>query len=169
MNRSLFQYISSFILFLLLQVLVLNEIQLHGLINPIIYPLFILLLPMRTPKALVMFIAFLLGLGIDIFSNTIGLHASASVFLAFVRPGLLNRLQPQQGYDPEHRPSLKVMGFEWFFIYVLVGLLSHHIFYFSVEMFGFEDPLSLLLKIFLSTLLGILLIFLHQFIFDGRK
>ena len=70
--------IFRFIILVLVQVLVLNNIQFLGYINPYIYILFILSLPVRTPRWASLLLAFVLGLTIDIFANTPGMHASAA-------------------------------------------------------------------------------------------
>ena len=79
-----------FISLVLVQVLVLNYIQFSGYINPYIYVLFVLLLPVSTPRYAVVMLGFFIGLVIDIFSNTAGMHASATTFMAFVRPYVIN-------------------------------------------------------------------------------
>ena len=77
---------------ILVQVLVLNNMNLGGYLNPYIYVLFLLLLPANINRSLLLIIAFITGLTIDYFGNTLGLHAAASVFLAFLRPGVINLL-----------------------------------------------------------------------------
>ncbi len=83
------QNIFRFILLVLLQVLVLNNIQFMGYINPYLYILFILSLPYQTPKWFVLLLGFRLGLTIDVCSNTMGMHAFATVFVAFLRGGTI--------------------------------------------------------------------------------
>ena len=77
--------IARFLIVVLVQVLVMNNIQISGLIIPYVYILFILLMPFETPKWLLLINAFLLGLSIDFFSHTLGMHAAASVFIAWIR------------------------------------------------------------------------------------
>ncbi len=80
---------ARFILLVLLQVLVLNHINFLGYINPYIYILFIILYPVKNNSSLFIFLSFLLGLCVDIFSDSGGVHAAASVTIAFLRPGFL--------------------------------------------------------------------------------
>lgn len=83
--------------------LVLNKIEIGGILNgyfnPFLYIMFILMLPVNINKVLLLFIAFLTGLTIDIFSGTPGMHASACLVLAFIRPGFLNLIAPREGYE----------------------------------------------------------------------
>ena len=87
-----------FAVLVLVQVLILNNIQISGYLNPYVYVLFVLLLPFETPNWLLLVVAFLLGLSIDLFSQTPGIHAFATVFMAFFRPFILNVLSPRDGY-----------------------------------------------------------------------
>ena len=79
---SLLQNIFSFIVLIVLQVLVLNNVQFLGFLNPYIYILFILSLPVKFPRWITLILGFVLGLIIDVFSNTIGTHAFATVLIA---------------------------------------------------------------------------------------
>src|SRR6056297_4336346 len=99
MIKVLPRYIISFILLLTLQILVLNNIQLSGFINPYLYVLFILILPFETPKWMLLLLAFILGMVVDLFSHTPGMHTSATVFMAFLRPYVLEFFSPRDGYE----------------------------------------------------------------------
>jgi len=110
MNNPWFKYPFRFVALVLLQVLVLNNINLGGYIHPSVYILFILLLPVRMNKNLVLFIAFFTGLSIDYFGNTLGLHAGASVLLAFARPGVLNLFFKPIDFGKSDEPNLKKIG-----------------------------------------------------------
>ncbi len=90
---TVLQNILSFVLLVLFQVLALNNIQFLGFINPYIYILFIIALPVKTPRWLSLILAFILGLTLDIFSNTLGMHAFATVLIAFLRNGIINLFQ----------------------------------------------------------------------------
>lgn len=92
--------IFRFIVLVLIQVLILNNIEFSGYINPFLYVLFILLLPFETPAWLLLVSGFALGLTVDLFMNTPGLHAAATVLTAFVRPFVLRILLPVTGMNP---------------------------------------------------------------------
>src|SRR5690554_6639252 len=93
------KYALSLIAIVLVQVMILNNINLGGFINPYLYVLFILILPIDIPNWFLIFIAFLMGILMDVFLNTVGMHASATVFLGFMRPLYLRYLAPREGYE----------------------------------------------------------------------
>src|SRR4051812_18702722 len=90
-----------FLVLVAIQVLVLNNVQLGGYINPFLYVMFILMLPVRFPKIVVLLLSLLTGIVIDMFSNTMGMHAAACLMMGYLRPGWLRILAPRDGYDSE--------------------------------------------------------------------
>lgn len=169
MNNIAVQLILRFLALVLLQVLVLDNIELHQLVKPVIYPLFILLLPISFPSWMVMLIAMGLGLTIDAFNNTIGIHASACVFMAFCRPLLLKANTPRGGYEQSSVPSVEQFGLTGFLIYAGILILLFHTFFYFVEAFGFRFISNTILKIIISSFLSLLLILVHQMLFQKRK
>jgi len=169
MNNIVVQLILRFLVLVLLQVLVLDNIELHHLVKPVIYPLFILLLPISFPSWLVMLIAMGLGLTIDAFNNTIGIHASACIFMAFCRPLFLRANTPRGGYEQNSFPSIEQFGLTRFLIYAGVLILLFHTFFYFVEAFGFRFLSNTILKIIISSFLSLLLILIHQMLFQKRK
>lgn len=164
-----FYQLLRFVMLVLLQVLVLNNLQLPGVFNPYIYPLFLLLLPLRMPLWLLLLLGFLSGLTLDLFSNTMGMHAAASVLLCFMRPQVLKLIEPSGGYEQTDKPTLSHMGFRWFATYAAILVVIHHLFFFFLETLEFGQVGFMLLKIILSTALSLLLIFLIEFFFISRK
>jgi rod shape-determining protein MreD len=162
MIKSILAYPLQFIIFVLFQVLILNNIQLGGTVNPFLYILFILWLPIELNKVLVMGIAFVLGLSIDVFTDTMGMHASACVFLAFARPSLLNILAPRDGYELNVPPTAGALGWFWFLRYAAIGILLHHSFLFFVEVFRFSEFFDTVGRILASSLFSLVLISLAQ-------
>lgn len=163
MIKNLILYPLQFILLILVQVLVLNNVQFSGFINPFIYIIFILWLPIETPNSLLMFLSFLMGLSIDVFSETLGLHTSAAVFLAFCRPSVLKAIAPRDGYELNQKPSMNQLGTSWFVIYALLCTFLHHFFLFFVEVFSFDNFFNTLGRILASTTFSFVLILITQF------
>ncbi len=163
-SRNIFR---MFIL-ILFQVLVLNNIQVSGYINPYMYVLFILLLPFETPRWLLLISGFAIGISIDLFANTLGMHTSATVFMAFLRPYVLKVLVPHDEYESGTYPRLYYFGFTWFLKYSLVLVFLHHTFLFYVEVFRITFFFHTMLRVMLSTLFSVFLIILSQF-FIYRK
>ncbi len=152
-----------FIVLVLVQVLVLNQVQFSGFVNPYIYVLFILLLPLSTPRYLVLILAFLLGLSIDIFSNSLGIHAAASVFIAYLRP-LVIRIISNREEDRNDYPGLLQNKFSWFLSYVSILVFLHHLILFYLEVFTLSNFGSTLYRVILSTVFSIFVIVLSQFL-----
>src|SRR6188768_1775689 len=96
---KILQHVIRFLFVVGLQVVLLNHVQWNGYINPYIYILFILLLPVEIPNWLLLVLALFTGLVIDAFGNSGGMHAAATVFMAFARPGMLRLIAPRDGYE----------------------------------------------------------------------
>lgn len=169
MNSIILKNIVRFVFLVLAQVLVLNNINLGGYINPYIYVLFILLLPVNINKSLLLILAFLSGLTIDFFGNTLGLHAASSVLLAFVRPGLINLFFSNLEFGTDEEPGLSKLGLGGFLRYTFVLVFIHHSALFFLEIFSLSDFLSTLYRILLSTLVTTLFIIIIVLFFSKRK
>jgi rod shape-determining protein MreD len=160
--------IIRFIVVILFQVLVMDNIMINGYMIPYIYLLVILLLPFETPRWAQLLIGFALGLTMDLFSGTPGLHTAASVLAAFVRPYLLELLSPRDGFEPETYPRIYYYGFFWFFKYTLLLVVIHHLALFYLEVFQLKYFFSTLLRVILSSILSTSTIVLSQY-FVFRK
>lgn len=161
---NLFKYSVIFIVSVLLQVLLFNNILIFRIIAPFFYILFIILLPFYTPRALLLFLSFALGLTVDIFTNTPGVHASACLLAGFLRPGVLQLITSRETLESVNAPRVESMGFQWFAGYTTFLVLIHHFFLFFIEAFTFEGFLITLLRVILSSVLSVVLILLSQFI-----
>jgi rod shape-determining protein MreD len=151
------QNILLFVSLVLIQVLVLNNIQFLGFVNPYIYVLFILSLPARTPRWLVLVLSFILGLTIDTFSNTLGMHAAASVLAAYARSFIIKLFTSiDEGNNPI--PSFHSFGVGAYVKYVVVLVVLQHSALFFLESFSFMNFWLVLFKISLSSAITILLI-----------
>jgi rod shape-determining protein MreD len=151
------QNILRFIFLILLQVFILDNIQFMGYINPMIYVLFILSLPVRFPKWALLILAFIMGLIIDVFSNTAGMHSFALVFAAFLRTPVINIFTSlDEGANPT--PSFHTFGVSAYVKYVVILVLIHHFILFFIESFSFLHLTLLIPKIIFSSTVTILLI-----------
>lgn len=172
MSSSVITNAFRFIVLLLLQVLILKRISVgwegYLYINILLYPLFILLLPFRTPTAVVILLGFLMGLAVDLFYSSPGIHASASVFTAYIRGFVLQQLEPRGGYNINHSPTKERMGAGWFFRYAAILMALHLFFYFSVEVFTYVYIVDILLKTFYSFIFSGLFIIIVMFIFNPQ-
>jgi rod shape-determining protein MreD len=163
MIRTLIYNLGTFFLLVLLQVLVFNNIQFSGFINPYFYVIFILLLPFETPGWILIISSFLLGLMIDTFTHTMGMHAAACTFMAFIRPTVLKSFAPRDGYESSTAPRILYFGLSWFLKYALILIFAHHLVLFYTEMFRFSDFFYTLFRVVLSTLFTAMLIVISQY------
>lgn len=165
MVNNLLKYSLIFIVAVLLQVLVLNHILIFRMISPFFYLIFLLLLPYDTPRAMLIFLGFILGLSIDAFTNTLGVHASVCVLIGFIRPGVLNKISTRETRESVAAPRISTMSLNWFINYAAIFVTIHHILLFMLEAFTFEGFFFTLLRAFLSGILSVILIVISQFIF----
>jgi len=156
--------IGRFVFLILFQVLILNNIQFSGYINPYFYIYFILLLPFETPRWLLLLSAFLLGISLDAFTNTFGLNASACVLMAFVRPFVISAISTGTEFMVGHSPSLKNQGMKWFAYYSIILVLVHHFALFYLEIFRFNEFFQTLLRVLLSSVFTLLIIFIAEYL-----
>lgn len=160
--------ILRFVLLVFFQVFILNNLQFGGFINPFVYILFILLLPFKTPKWFLLVIGFILGFTIDLFFHTPGIHASATVFMAFLRPYVLDYFATRDGYETGTFPGVYYYGFVWFLKYTALLVLAHHVFLFYLEVFRFSDFFITLGRVILSWVFSVFFIVSSQY-FIFRK
>ncbi len=166
MIRILGKYLSIFVVLIAAQLLIFNNIDFSGYINPYIYVLFVLLVPFSTPKLVLLGSSFLLGLFIDLFMGTPGVHSSATVLMAFSRPGVMALFSPREGYQTGTYPRLEQFGTEWFVKYTVALVLLHHFTLFYIEVFTFHHFFSTFIRALLSSILtSLLIIFSQYFIF----
>ena len=168
MINSILRFGLIFILLILLQVLLFNNIQFSGYVNPYIYIIFILLLPFEIPSWLLLLLSFATGLIIDFFSGSPGMHSSATVIAGFVRPYILRVLSPRDGYEQGSDPSMLTYGFRWFLTYTFLIVLVHHTALFYLEVFRFTDFFRTMLRVLLSSLFSITFILLIEYYRRGK-
>jgi len=169
MTQLYFKNIGRFIFLVFFQVMVLNNINLGGYINPYLYVYFILLLPFVTPKWLLLISAFLIGIAVDIFSNSIGINTAASVMMAFARPFVINAISTGTEYEIGERPSLKNQDLKWFIYYCASLILIHHFVLFYLEIFRFNEFFRTFLKVILSSAFTFLLVMISEYLFYRRQ
>lgn len=158
-----------FILFVLLQALVLSQLELGLGIQIMLYPLYILFLPIDVSVIWVMILSFFMGILIDFFMNTFGLHASAALLIAYLRPELLKLFAPRDGYEAFTEGNIRQMGYRWFISVFGIIAVVHHLYFFLLEQFKFTELLYILRQTSLSAILTLLLAILSQVLFFKTK
>lgn len=158
-----------FVFLIGIQVVLLNHIEWNGYINPYVYVLFILLLPVDIPNWMLLVLALITGLTIDMFGSSGGMHAAATVFMAFARPGVLRLIAPRDGYDSEMDLIPQVMGFTWFITYISMMVLLHHLVCFYIEVFRFSEFFITFFKAVLNSAITVALIVIGEYLFGQSK
>jgi len=170
MVSEIIRNVGRFLFLVFLQGLILNDINLlQGMAIPYLYILFILMLPMETPRWLELILGLILGLSIDMFTNTIGIHASACLFLAFLRPVYLAAIAPRDGYEFGQQPTISDQGLSWFLKYASVLVLAHHFWLFYVEVYSFKGFFTTFLRVILSSAFTLTLVVLSQYLVFNKK
>jgi rod shape-determining protein MreD len=159
---NVLKYTGLFILLLLLQGLILNNVDFGGYEVPLLYVIFVLSLPFETPSWLVLVLGFFLGIAVDSFSSTMGMHASATIVMAFSRAFLLKMLAPRGGYEFNSKPNIQTMGLTWYLLYAFILVLIHHLFLFFVESFKITQFFYTFGRAIASTVFTLVLILLVQ-------
>ena len=168
MNKTVLQII-RFVVLVLFQVLVINHIRLGGYVHPYIYLTFILLLPFSMPKWQLLVLGFVLGLTVDLFTGTPGLHAGATTLMAFSRPSIIKLISGTQKFESIHEPNLEQLDGMWFLRYTISCVFVHHFALFVLESFSFRLIGQILLRIVLSVPVSAFLIMMILYIFKPSK
>jgi len=161
-----------FIFLVLLQVLVFKRVTFSvegfNYVSVIIYPIFILLLPHRTPHTLLVLLGFAMGLAVDVFYSSPGVHAAALVFTAFCRPFLLKIFEPRGGYNQNQSPTKSQIGINSFVFYAASLMALHMIVYFSIQAFSLVYIGEILLRTIFSFFPSLLFVIIYQYLFDPK-
>ncbi len=165
MTSDIAKNIIRFIVLVLLQVLIVQNIRLGSYIILLPYVLFILMLPFDTPKLVLIGFSFLVGLTIDMFYDTAGMHAAACTLMGFTRYYLLRFIAPRDGYEQGLQPTIDDMGSAWFITYAGILIFSHHLFFFYLEVFRWNEFFGTLFRVILSTIGTFTFVYALQFLF----
>lgn len=149
MNNSVLNSIRFFV-FLSLQVLIFNNINLFGYLNPYPYVLFILLYPVNSNKSVLLLGSFALGILLDIFCNSGGIHTTASLILAFIRPTLF-KFSFGLSYEYQTVKIADKISPERITL-LLLAIFIHHFILFYLEYFRIGLLFTILSRTLLSTL-----------------
>lgn len=169
MTNRIVANIVRFIALVLLQVLIIRNINLGTYFIMLPYVLIIISLPFETPRLLILGLSFLVGITIDMFYSTPGLHASACTIMGFARYYVLKFISPREGYDVVVQPTIDDMGLEWFIKYAGVLILVHHFMFFFLEVFRFDEFFRTFFRAIFSSIGTFLMAYLIQFLFYTKR
>ncbi len=151
MNNQLALNIARFVLLVLAQVLVFNNLNFLGFINPMVYIIFLYWYPIRRNRAMFMVVAFFLGFVIDIFSDSLAIHALSTLTIAFTRPLIMRFCFGVnfefQSFSFKNTTRVQRITFLAFLV------VAHHLVFFSIEILSFSHILLLLKKLLMTSIL----------------
>ena len=166
-SKYYFINILRFVLLALVQVLLCNKIGFLGFINPMIYILFLYWYPIKQNRAAFIIVSFLLGFIIDIFSDTLGIHAGSTVTIAYLRPAIM-RFCFGVNYEFQSFKLASVPRIQQI-TYIALLIIIHHTVFFILEVFSFENFLLILKKILSVSLASLILCILLSSLFSVKK
>lgn len=166
--RELIKYVFWFVLALCAQVFVFDRLVLPGGFVISFYVFFIMILPFRMNRILLMFVAMSIGIGVDAFNDTYGLHASAAVFLAWIRPYIYKAFEPVIGYGENQSPNLAEMGWGWILKAYILAILAFNTWFYSLSFLRMIGPWFTVQKILLSTTATLLVILVVQVLYRRK-
>lgn len=169
MSRINIIQIIAFFIYLFYQVLILKNIVLFNTAFCFLYVAYLFFLPVEANPVFLMFAGFLMGFAIDIFYDSLGLHAFSCVLVMYVRSYWLTLITPQGGYDNSTTPSIAINGMQWFLVYTIPLVFLHHSVLFFVEAGGFGMFWFTLWKIITSTIFTTMVTVIVQFLFPSGR
>jgi len=169
--NGIIKNILRFSLLILTQVYVLDNIRLHQMATPYVYFIFILWLPFKINRSVLLLLSFLLGYTLDGFRHNPGFHAAACVLMAYLRPFLINLLITQESSDTSYEePSIKSMGgLLPYIVYAGSLILIHNVWLFALEAWQFVDIGYFLIKTIVSTLISLVLLLIIELLFSRKQ
>lgn len=153
------------ILLILAQGLIFGQLSFGYGIHPMVYPLAIVLLPFNVKPVWLMVIAFFIGMSVDFFMNTFGLHASAAGLVAFLRPSIYRAFSPRDDYDIQKEPTAKELGYSWFLKVSSILIVVHHFWFFLLEYLKVSAWKEIIINTLLSSIATLIIFILIQVFF----
>jgi hypothetical protein len=166
-NSTILVNIARFLLLLIAQILVFNNLDFLGYINPYPYILFIILYPVNGNKIGLLLASFFLGLILDMFCNSGGVHAAASIVLAYYRPYIF-KFSFGLSYEYQTVKINDVLSTERF-SFLVIAVVLHHLVLFILEIFRFSFFFEIILKTIVSTLFTLLVCILIIYLIKPGK
>ena len=157
------KYIILLPLFLFVQIYILNEVMFASYINPYLYLIILLIMPFKTQKWFLLIYAFILGLSVDVFSDTLGMHSSACLIISLLKPSITKITIPHNIIEENDELIAQKIGVKSFILFTSILIFIHHSILFILEHASID--FKILLKIILSTIISSIIITICQFFF----
>jgi uncharacterized integral membrane protein len=168
-TTDIIKHTLRFIILLLLQVLIVQNIRLGTYVVLLPYVFFILTLPFETPRLLLLALSFFTGLIVDSFYDSQGMHTAACTLLGFSRYYILKLISPRDGYEQGLQATVEDMGVSWFVSYAATLIFIHHFYFFFLEVFRFGELFRTFFRIILSSIGTFAFVYLIQFLFYTKR
>lgn len=159
----------AFFIYLLYQVLILKNIVLFNTAFCFLYVAYLFFLPVESNPLFLMLVGFLMGFAVDIFYDSLGLHAFSCVLVMYIRNYWLTLITPQGGYDTNATPSIAINGIQWFLVYTFPLVFTHHAVLFFLEAGGFGMFWFTLWKAVTSSIFTTIVIIVVQYLFPSGR
>jgi hypothetical protein len=159
----------SFFIYLFYQVLILKNIVLFNTAFCFLYVAYLFFLPVESNPLFLMLVGFGMGIAIDAFYDSLGLHAFACVAVMYLRNYWLSAITPQGGYDSNDTPSIGSHGMQWFLVYTIPLVFLHHAILFYMEAGGFGMFWFTLWKVITSTIFTAVVTLIVQYLFPSGR
>jgi len=166
MNKYFAKFILLIPAYVLLQVLVLNQILFYAYINPFLYVILIITLPLKTPKWFLLIYAFFLGFIIDLFSSSLGFHSTATILIAFLKPFISKITIPHNILGDTDKITLKKIGNKAYITFSILLILIHNSCLFIIEHLNFN--IAIAGKILASSIVTLIMVLIAQ-LFHQKK
>jgi hypothetical protein len=166
--RELLKYSFLFLLVLAAQVLFFDRLILPGGFVISFYIYFIMILPFNINRILLMLVALIMGIGIESFNDTFGLHASAAVFLAWIRPFIYKGFEPIIGYGENQTPNLAEMGWAWTIKTYFIAVFAFNVWLYALSFLRIIGPWFTLQKVLFSTFSTLIVILVVQVLYRRK-
>ena len=172
MNKAIQTNIVRIILLFFAQVWIFKQItfSLYGIANVhfLVYPLAILLMPVKTVRPVLLIIAFVFGLLLDMFYDSPGIHAAALIFTAYIRNAIIAVLEPFAGYNMDDVPNIRGMGIAWIISYLSIAFFIHTLIFFCIDAFSLVYFFEIFLNTIFSFIFTMVVVIILQFIFRTK-
>jgi len=167
MNNLYIKYLLLLPLYVMIQVLILNEILFSTYINPFLYLILIISLPLEINKLFILSYAFLLGLSVDLLSSSLGFHSTATVLIAFLKPFIAKFTIPHNILSDNDEINTMKIGVKSYIIFAICLIIIHNICLFFTEYLEFNS--YIFMKILLSSIVTFVLIYIAQILIYVKK
>ena len=168
-RRRSFIHLNNFIIYIILQIILGQFLFSFHKASCFIYIGFFLPLPLqRSRLSLQLLLGFLVGLIIDGFYDSLGIHAFSAVLLIYFRSFLLHifSLSITNNYTYTINPTLVYMGLKKNFIYTFFLVSIYHVTVFFLNSLCNNSFINILsFQIIISIVISFLFIFTSQIFF----